>query len=212
MTRMYDISLTVTPGLPVWPGDPPVELERVTKLEDGADANVSRLNMGAHTGTHVDAPYHFVGDGYTVEDIPIDILIGPAVVVEIPETSEKIDAVGLDQAGIRPGIERILFKTRNSRLWAEQQPEFQQDFVAITQDGAEWLVQRGVRLVGIDYLSVAPYDDPVPTHRILLGSRVVALEGLDLNGVSAGDYVLYCLPLKLGGSDGAPARAILIEE
>jgi arylformamidase len=212
MTRIIDISVTVTPILPVWPGDPAVVLERVSKMEDGADANVSRVEMGAHTGTHVDAPYHFVDGGYAVEDLALDALVGPAVVVEISEKVDRIDAALLSQAGIGPGVERVLFKTRNSRYWVEQRREFQKDFVAIAPDGAEWLVQQGVRLVGIDYLSVAPYDDPAPTHRILLGGQVVALEGLDLSRVAAGEYMLYCLPVKLGGSDGAPARAILIQE
>jgi arylformamidase len=212
MTRIYDISLTVTPQLPVWPGDPPIELERVMKMEDGSDANVSRMNLGVHTGTHVDAPFHFIADGYAVEDLPLDALVGPAEVVQIPEDAVHIDANILEQAGIQPGVERILFKTRNNRFWFEQRAEFQQDFAAIAPDGARWLVEQGVRLVGIDYLSVAPFDDPVPTHQILLGGRIVALEGLDLSQVPAGSYTLYCLPMKLGGSDGAPARAILIQE
>ena len=212
MTRIYDISLTVTPQLPVWPGDPPVELERVAKMEDGSDANVSRMNMGVHTGTHVDAPYHFIADGYAVEDLPLNVLVGAAEVIQIPENEDHITADVLRRANLQPGVERVLFKTRNNRIWTEQRAEFQKDFIAISPDAAEWLVEHGVRLVGIDYLSVAPFDDPVPTHRILLGGRVVALEGLNLSQVAAGSYTLYCLPMKLGGSDGAPARAILIQE
>jgi arylformamidase len=212
MSRIYDISVTVTPQLPVWPGDPAVELERVSKMEDGEDANVSRMNMGVHTGTHVDAPYHFIADGYTVEDLPFEALVGPAVVVEIPAHADSITAAILSSVGLQPGVERVLFKTRNSRYWAEAQGAFEKDYVGIAPDAAEWLVRHGVRLVGIDYLSVAPFDDPVPTHRILLGGRIVALEGLDLSEVTPGEYMLYCLPMKLGGSDGAPARAILVTE
>jgi arylformamidase len=212
MTTIYDISGTVTPKLPVWPGDPAVELERVAKMEDGTDANVSRMNLGVHTGTHVDAPYHFIADGYLVEDLPFEALVGPALVVEIPEDADSIDAALLEQIDMSQDVERVLFKTRNSHYWADQQHVFHEDYVAVAPDAAEWLVRQGVRLVGIDYLSVAPFDDPVPTHRILLGGRIVALEGIDLSRVEAGNYTLYCLPMKLGGSDGAPARAILVKE
>jgi arylformamidase len=212
MLRIYDISVTITANMPVWPGDPPVELERVVKMEEGEDANVSRMRMSAHAGTHVDAPFHFVADGYTIEDLPMDALVGPAVVISIPEEADIIDAAVLQGAGLQPGSERVLFKTRNSRLWAQKQQEFQEDYVAVAPDAAAWLVQHGVRLVGIDYLSVAPFTDPVPTHRILLNAGVVALEGVDLSQVKPGNYTLYCLPLKLGGSDGAPARAILVSE
>jgi arylformamidase len=210
MTRIYDISVTVTPDLPVWPGDPAVILERVAKMEAGSDANISRMDFGVHTGTHVDAPFHFIADGTRIEDLSLDALIGPAVVVEFAEDVDEIDAARLSEIDLRFGIERVLFKTRNSSFWGDQRQEFRTDFVAIAPDGAEWLVQRGIRLVGIDYLSVAPFDDPGPTHRILLGGQIVALEGLDLSQVPAGNYMLYCLPMKLGGSDGAPARAILI--
>jgi arylformamidase len=212
MTTIYDISVTVTPQLPVWPGDPAVELERVAKMEEGSDANVSRMNLGVHTGTHVDAPYHFIADGYSIEDLPFEALVGPALVIEIPGDADTIDAALLEQIDIPQDVERVLFKTRNSRYWVDQHNVFQADYVAITPDAAEWLVRQGIRLVGIDYLSVAPFDDPVPTHRILLGGRIVALEGVDLSRVAAGNYTLYCLPMKLGGSDGAPARAILVKE
>jgi arylformamidase len=212
MHRIYDISVTVTAHMPVWPGDPPVELERVVKMEDGEDANVSRLRMSAHAGTHVDAPIHFVAGGSAIEELPIEALVGPAVVIGVPKEVGIIDVAVLQQAGLQPGVKRVLFKTRNSELWIRQQREFQEDFVAVAPDGAEWLVQHGVRLVGIDYLSVAPFTDPVPTHRILLQAGVVALEGIDLSHVEPGSYTLYCLPLKLGGSDGAPARAILVSD
>lgn len=212
MVKLYDISLTVTPEMPVWPGDPPVGLARVRKIEDGTYANISRMNMGVHTGTHVDAPFHFIADGLTIEQLPVDALIGPATVVEFASEVDQISAALLNQAGIRPGVERVLFKTRNSQYWSEGRRAFQENYVALAPDAAEWLVQRGVRLVGIDYLSIAPYKDSVPVHHILLGARVIALEGIDLSRVPAGDYMLYCLPLKLGGCDGAPARAVLMQE
>jgi arylformamidase len=210
--KIHDISLTVTPRLPVWPGDPSVVLERMTKMEDGAHNNVSRMAMGAHTGTHVDAPYHFIADGKTIESLALDVLTGPALVVEIPAECKLIDAADLKDAGVVPGMERILLKTGNNRYWGTPGLPFQKDFVAVSPDGAAYLVACGVRLVGIDYFSIAPFGDSVPTHRALLGAEVVVLEGINLSAVTPGKYQLYCLPVKLGGSDGSPARAILIEE
>lgn len=211
MAKIYDISLTVTPGLPVWPGDPPVMLERVSKMEEGKHNNVSKFAMSAHAGTHVDAPYHFIADGETIEKLPVDVLVGPAQVVELPAGCTEITAAVLREAGIAEGTLRLLLKTRNSRYWTQPGLPFQKDFAAVTPDGAEYLVARGIRLIGIDYFSVAPFGDSVPTHRVLLGAKLVILEGVDLSQVPAGPYQLYCLPLKLGGSDGAPARAILID-
>lgn len=208
--KIFDISLTLSPDLPVWPGDMPFELEQVDSIEAGADANVSRLSTSVHIGTHVDAPHHFLNDGRTVESLPLEVLTGPCYVTQLPDGIEAITAESLDGMSLPSNSVRILFGTRNSRLWAHGENEFQKDFVAISEDGAEWLVERGIRLVGLDYLSVAPYTDSVPTHKILLQAGVVAVEGLDLSAVPRGFYELYCLPLKLQGSDGAPARAILI--
>jgi arylformamidase len=210
MAKIYDISLTVTPGLPVWPGDPPVMLQRVSKMEEGKHNNVSQLALSAHAGTHVDAPYHFIADGDTIEQLPVEVLVGPAEVIELPGDCALITADVLQQAGISDGTQRLLLKTRNSRYWTQPGLPFQTDFVAVSPDGAEYLVARGIRLIGIDYFSIAPFGDSVPTHRVLLGAKLVILEGADLSQVPAGQYELYCLPLKLGGSDGAPARAILI--
>lgn len=210
--KIYDISLTVTPGLPVWPGDPEVVLERVVKMEDGAHNNVSRLALSAHTATHVDAPYHFIADGNTIETLDLNVLTGPAFVVETPAGSGLLGKADLIQAGIKPGMTRVLLKTGNSAYWQQPDLPFQKGFTAVAPDGAAYLVECGARLIGIDYLSIAPFSDSVPTHRILLGARVVILEGVNLSAVHPGQYQLYCLPLKLGGSDGAPARAILIEE
>lgn len=210
--KIYDISLTVTPSLPVWPGDPAVVIERVTKMEEGAHNNVSRLAMGAHTGTHVDAPYHFIADGKTIESLALDTLTGPASVVEIPAECKLVSAAELKAAGVVPGMERLLLKTGNNRYWGTPGLPFQKGFVAVSPDGADYLVSCGVRLVGIDYYSIAPFGDSVPTHRALLGAEVVVLEGINLSAITPGTYQLYCLPVKLGGSDGAPARAILIEE
>jgi arylformamidase len=208
--RIYDISLTLTPGMPTWPGDPPLKVERASKMEDGEPNNVTHLAMCAHIGTHVDAPFHFLGgDSPTVEKLPLKTLTGRVYVLAVPE-ADMITAAVLEKADIPPRTRRLIFKTRNSDYWANPLHAFKTDFVALSADGAQYLVERGVKLVGVDYLSVAPFHDPIPTHQVLLKAGVVVVEGLDLSQVSQGRYSLYCLPLKLAGSDGAPARAILI--
>ena len=207
--QTYDISLSISPDLPTWPGDPPIVLERVDKIEEGANNNVSRLDMSVHTGTHVDAPFHFLPDGKTVEQLKLNQLTGRVYVLNLPYADLITEAV-LEKAQIPPRTRRVLFKTRNSEYWARQERSFQTEFVALSPDGAHYLVQRGVKLVGVDYLSVAPYKQSKLTHEILLKAGVVVVEGLDLSEVSQGRYTLFCLPLKLVGSDGAPARAILV--
>lgn len=207
--RLYDISVGISPQMPVWPGDPPVRLERVEHIAQGANANVSRLECGVHTGTHVDAPLHFIDGADSVDRLPLKVLTGRAYVVDLRRAS-VLDAATLEASDIPPRTRRLLFRTRNSDLWARGETRFQSDFVAIDASGAEWLVRKGVALVGVDYLSVAPYRQSRETHRILLGKGIVVVEGLDLSQVSQGRYTLCCLPLKLIGSDGAPARAILI--
>ncbi len=207
--RTYDVTLAITRDMPVWPGDTPPILEQIDSIAAGNTANTSQIKMSAHTGTHVDAPHHFMNDGRTVEGLPMDTLIGRAYVLHLPDV-DLITAAVLKAAEIPPRTRRLLFKTRNSEYWAKGVKAFQTDFVAISPDGAEYLVDRNVKLVGIDYLSVAPYKAGAPTHRIFLGAGVVLVEGLDLSKVSQGRYTLHCLPLKLAGSDGAPARVILV--
>lgn len=206
--ELIDISVGVSPQLPVWPGDPPIEMSRLSSIDQGDEANVTRLAAGVHIGTHVDAPRHFIAGGAGIDELPLEVLVGEAVVVSLP-AAEVIDRHALASAGIEGQPERILFKTSNSAYWASNEREFQRDYVAIDESGAEWLLAQGVRLVGVDYLSVAPWGRAVATHRRLLGAEVVVVEGLDLTGVEAGTYQLYCLPLKLVGSDGAPARVLL---
>jgi arylformamidase len=208
--HIYDISLTVTPELPTWPGDPPIVVDRFVKMEEGAPNNVTRISMCAHVGTHVDAPYHFLGGNTpTVDELPLKTLTGRVYVLEMLGVN-LITAKALEKAEIPPRTRRLIFKTRNTALWSNPAHPFKTDFVALSPDGAQFLVERGVKLVGVDYLSVAPYTDPIPTHQILLKAGVVVIEGLNLSQVSQGRYSLYCLPMKLAGSDGAPARAILI--
>lgn len=207
--RTYDITLTISPDLPTWPGDPGIEIQRVEKIEDGSNANVSRVDMGVHTGTHVDAPFHFLQDGITVDQLNLNLLTGRAYVLHLPGV-DVITAEVLEEAQIPPRTRRVLFKTSNSDLWAKEGSVFNTDFVGLSDDGAEYLVRRGVKLVGMDYLSVAPYKESRPTHERLLEAGVVIVEGLDLSEVTQGRYTIYCLPLKIANSDGAPARAILI--
>lgn len=207
---IYDISLTISPSLPVWPGDPPVKMPQTESMDTGAEYNLTRLDISAHTGTHVDAPHHFLNDGRTVENLPLDVLTGPCYVIQLPDDIDEISAENLERMSLPTNIPRILFGTRNSKLWAKGVTEFQENFVAISEDGAKWLVEHGYKLIGVDYLSVAPYSDSVPTHQVLLRAGIIALEGINLSQVPRGFYDLYCLPLKLAGADGAPARAILI--
>lgn len=210
--RIYDISLTISPDLPVWPGDPSVDLHQTAFMDHGDPCNLTFLALNVHAGTHLDAPHHFMNDYRTVESLPLEVLTGPAYVVHYQDDVEAITADLLEATAIPAGATRLLFRTRNSQLWQAGEWEFKTDFVAVSVDGAGWLVQHGIKLVGVDYLSVAPFGAGEPTHKILLGAGVVAVEGLDLSEVEQGSYDLYCLPLKLLGSDGAPARAILVGE
>jgi arylformamidase len=207
--RTYDVTLTITPDSIVWPGDQPVNIVRTSSITAGDTSNVSEISMSCHTGTHVDAPDHFLNNGITVEDLSLDLLVGRAYVLYLPDVSVITASVLID-ADIPPRTRRLLFKTRNSENWANGNREFQTDFVALSVDAAELLVDRNVKLVGIDYLSIAPYNMGVPVHTILLTAGVVVIEGLDLSKVSQGRYTMHCLPMKLVGVEGAPARAILV--
>ena len=209
--KIHDISLPVSESLVVWPGDPAIRITQPAHLDRGDLYTVSRLDLGAHTGTHVDAPAHFVPGGAGVDRLDLELLVGPAQVVHVPEASVLTPEV-LESLSIPPGAERLLFRTRNSALWAGGEEGFREDYVAFSDAGARWLIARGVRLVGIDYLSISTYTDLMPPHRTLLGAGVIVVEGLDLSGIDPGLYRLVCLPLKLVDGDGAPARAILIEE
>ena len=209
--KIYDITLAISPAMPVWPGNPAVVLERVSSMDAGAHDNVSRLACGVHTGTHVDAPHHFLNDHRTVESLSLDILTGPAQVVQIPDDVKVVNAEALERTLLPAGTKRLLLRTSNSHIWERNETEFVTGFVGISEDGADWLVSHGIKLVGIDYLSVAPYHKSVPTHRSLLTAGIIIVEGLDLSAIKPGHYELFCLPLKLVGSDGAPARVILVE-
>jgi arylformamidase len=165
--------------------------------------------MSVHTGTHIDAPYHFFKNGTTVDKLALKVLTGRVYVLHLPNVKE-ITASVLEKSEIPPRTRRIIFKTQNSEYWIKNVPDFQTGYVGISANGAQYLVDRGVKLVGVDYLSVAPFKPCQDSHEVLLKAGVIVLEGLDLSHVSQGRYTLYCLPIKLGDSDGAPARVILI--
>ena len=201
-----DVSVPVRSGMVHWPDNPPIEVVRVMDMARGDPATVSRLSLGVHTGTHVDAPVHFLVDGAGVDAISLDQLLGEARVVEVTD-GPSIGAAQLRPVDPRPG-ERLLFKTRNSaRCWKADR--FLADFVYLSTEGAALLAERRVRTVGIDYLSIAGMDEGVPTHRTLLEQGICIIEGLDLSSLQPGSYELICLPLRLAGADGAPARVLL---
>jgi arylformamidase len=207
--QIYDVTRTLQSGMATWPGEPGPELTLIKQMSAGQAADVSHLSLGVHTGTHVDAPRHFIPGGAGVESLPLTALIGPARVVGIQHAGairvDELERSGLD------GVERVLFRTRNSDEWSGA--EFYQDFVYLDPEAARWLVKRGTRLVGVDYLSVEAFGAAEPlTHRTLLSAGVLIVEGLDLREISPGDYVLSCLPLKLAGADGAPARVVLMRD
>jgi len=201
MAKILDVTVPLSAEVPTFPGDPPFEIAYTHKIAGGDAYNVSRISMGSHSGTHVDAPYHFLADGQTVENLPLEILMGKARVVELV-VRDKVERVDL-----RDDI-RVLFKTRMSgqlRL-----PAFQEDFVYLTPDAATYLAQAGIKLVGWDYLSIEKFGSAdFAAHHALLTAAVVIVEGLDLSEVEPGEYDMTCLPLRIVGADGSPARVIL---
>jgi arylformamidase len=203
---IHDVSVPIRSKMPIYEGNPGVELERVSSIPEGATANVSRLTLGVHTGTHVDAPLHFIEAGPGAEGIPLDALIGPAVVVDATGvSSESLGEAELESLAIPEGVERVLLKTRNSALWART--DFTRDFIRLDGGGARSVIARGIRTIGIDYLSIGDQE----AHRELLGAGVVPVEGLDLRKIEPGSYTFVCFPLDVVGSDGGPARAVLID-
>jgi arylformamidase len=206
--KIIDITVPLTTQMPVWPGCNGIRITPTMSLENGDSSNVSRLDINLHTGTHVDAPRHFLHNGTTVERLPLDAFIGPTYVAHLPEAAD-VTPRNLTDLNLPSGTERLLLRTRNSELWAAKTTEFKEDFVALTHEAAQWIVDKKIRLIGVDYLSVQRYSDDSRTHQILLGADTIVLEGLNLSNVIAGFYELICLPLRLVGAEASPARAIL---
>ena len=206
MARYYDVTVPLSAAVPTFPGDPRFHMEFTHKIADGQPYNVARITLGAHAGTHVDAPYHFLADGVTVEALPLEILMGKCRVVEV-RAREKIERAELEALDMRDDL-RVLLKTRMSGQLRVR--EFQEDFVYLTPDAARYLVQAGIKLVGIDYLSVEKFgSQDFASHHALLGAGVVIIEGLDLSEIEPGEYDMTCLPLRIVGADGSPARVVL---
>lgn len=209
--EIYDVSVPLSAATPIFPGDPGIEIKAWKDLANGDAANVSLIHFGLHSGTHVDAPAHFIEGGVKVENLPLQSLIGEAEVIEVAELITVIDE-NFITAKCNRGSQRVLFKTRNSNFWNNPEAGFRLDYTYISPAAAARLVESGIKLIGIDYLSVEGHGtEKYETHLILLSNNVVIVEGLDLRGVPAGLYELICLPLKIaeGKGDGAPARTIL---
>jgi arylformamidase len=208
--RIWDVSMPVRNGGLVYPGNPPIAISLMQSIAKGDTANVSRLDFGSHTATHVDAPLHFMAGGAGVDELPLDVLIGPARLIAVPDDAMSVGEAELRKHDLK-GVTRLLIRSRNSAWLASGDPEFHKDFTHVAPDGASYLVSIGVRLVGVDYLSVEQFHSAEHrTHRTLLDNGVVIVEGMVLSEPPPGDYDLYCLPLLLAGLDGAPARAVLI--
>lgn len=206
--KLHDISLPISNNLPVWPGDASISLMPIMSLSKGDNCNLTKIEMGTHTGTHVDAPYHFLKDGATVDAIPIETFFGTCVVVDL-DSQVLIEKKDFRKYNLN-GHSRILIKTRNSEMWANNISSFDTNFVALGIDAAEYLVEMNIILVGIDYLSIESFrSEGSPVHKLLLSNNISILEGLNLSGVKAGVYELMCMPLKLQGCEGAPARVML---
>lgn len=204
--KLIDISVPLDSSLATYPGNTPFGLEPIKRLARGDSSNVSTLHMSAHAGTHVDAPRHFFDDGAGVEALPLEMLCGRTRVVELT-TRRGVTAEDLSEFDLSEDL-RLLLKTPNSRLWGSS--EFHTDFVGVTEGGARFLVDRGVKVLGVDYLSVEQYKTPgAPAHHVLLGSGTIVIEGLNLRDVEPGTYEMFCLPLAVVGADGAPARVVL---
>lgn len=209
--RIYDVTVPISSKTPTFPGDPSIDFHVTLSIEKGDPANVTLLHFGAHTATHVDAPNHFIEGTSRVDELSLDVLIGAARVIELPDDVLAIDAKHINSESLQ-GAVRVLFKTRNSQFWGEMDKGFRTDFTYITPEAAQKLVDAGVKLVGIDYLSVEKFkSENFDTHTTLLSNSVVIIEGLDLREIEAGEYELICLPLKVSGGtgDGAPARTVL---
>jgi arylformamidase len=207
--KIFDITLPLSNQTLVWEGDKGITIEQIEFISRGSDFNISRAEFGVHAGTHIDAPFHLHDKGYSVDKIPLDTLIGKIQVLKIDDSVDLITKENLLDSGFQPVIERLMLKTRNTKKWFNSSHKFDRDYAAIDSSAATFLAEAGMKFVGIDYLSISPYDDLKTPHQILLNAGIVILENAYLVSVEAGEYNLFCLPLNLVGTDGAPVRAIL---
>lgn len=205
--KIIDISVPIDKDTPVWPTASAPQCISTFSIEKGRPANDSTIHMSLHTGTHIDAPLHFIRGGRPVGAMSLETFAGPALVVHLPRVKE-ISVADLAKIKIPKNVTRILFKTSNSALWGKES-QFKKDYVGLTADAAVWLSARNIGLIGVDYLSVAKFDDSVAVHKILLGKGVALLEGIDLSHVKPGNYTLMCLPVKFSAMEAAPVRAVL---
>lgn len=212
--RIYDVTVPISELMPVWPGRPRVKIEQVSSLAQGDRSNLTQISLGCHTGTHVDAPHHFVEGGITIDKVPPDLLMGPAFVAEVDRLEgNTIEVYDLASLHFPRDSMRLLLKTSNSYFWEDRLSEFERDYVHLAPKTAKWLVKRGIRLLGVDYLSVDAFGTKdYRAHHTLLGAGVVIVEGLNLSRVPGGRCQLMCLPLKIEGGDGAPARVLVVRE
>ncbi len=210
--KIYDITLPISPDMAVWPGDPSVKIQQLSSIENGEEANVSQIRMSVHTGTHIDAPKHFLQEAGSIDKLPLEKLMGEALVLRIDDKVDVIDEKTLKNL---PNVDdlvnckKVLFKTRNSQYWDENKTRFNENYVGLNTSAAAFLAELNLDLIGVDYLSIAAYADSEAPHKILLGKGIILLEGINLQSVPPGIYHLICLPLPIVDSDGSPARAIL---
>jgi arylformamidase len=214
LVTIHDISLGIADDMLVWPGDPAVEVLPRLQISNGDAANVSELRIGTHTGTHVDPPIHFIEGAAGIDEVSLEILFGPATVADLRGHPGPLGRSDFERLDLSPTVTRLLLKTDNSDQWTKPRPiDFETDYTCLSVEAAEWLIERGIRLIGVDYLSVEQKGAAGhPVHVKLLSNAVVIVEGLDLSATEPGVYTLVCLPLKILGGDGGPARALLIKE
>jgi arylformamidase len=213
MPTVIDISLPIGKDLLTWPGDPPLQILPHKRISEGDSANVSELRLGSHTGTHIDPPVHFIEGAEGTDRVPLASLMGPALVVDVRGRPDAIGSDELESLGIPEDTERLLLRSDSSELWRSLPAAFPSGYVHLTPEGAAWIVRHGIRLVGVDFLSIeARGSEGHPTHVELLSNGVVIVEGLNLGDVEPGAYTLVCLPLRVVDGDGGPARAVLMRE
>jgi arylformamidase len=204
--KLIDVTVRLDARLPTYPGNTPFRIEPIKRMAHGDSSNVSTVHMSVHAGTHVDTPKHFFEDRGGAETLPLDMLCGRTRVIEIA-TRKGVTAADFSGVDLSEDV-RLLIKTHNSRLWGS--PEFHEDFIGLTETAARFIVEHGIKVVGVDYLSIEEYKAPgAPAHRTLLGSGTIVIEGLNLRDVEPGTYEMFCLPLAIVGADGAPARVVL---